>query len=518
MKNLKYIVAMLALGSLATGCKKSYLDTTPSDAVSSQNLYGTTESCFLVLDGMERLMNTTGASYLQAGGTDRANDWGESTVRFEEDNLGQDMVKTPNDYDWFSVCYNYTGIRQPTYNIAQMPWRLYYKLINSANYLIDSADFAEGPADDVNYLMGQAYAYRAYSYYKLSLYYCRTYSTPGILTTAASGLPIYLHGTTSETKGQGRSTLGELYERIVSDMDSAVARLESVSSIPGGRTQADISLATAYGIYAKVALVMNNWQKAADMADMAITKSGRQLMSQSQYKDGFNSRSNPEWMWCSTMNAAQSATLLNRNFFSFVDPSSSTSYANTGIFTGMSKDLIDVMRTLNDVRKETFTGTRQQTKFHVASADNWVYDLLYMRLAEMYLIKAEALAEISATSPEAIATLETLVNARNPGYDYESTTSRYTYAKGQNDAAYFGRTPLLKEIYLQRRIELFMEGVAYSDIQRWKSGLKRPSGSGNFTLSTAGKLTISAGSDNFLFKIAQQEMDANPALIGQQNP
>jgi hypothetical protein len=183
----------------------------------------------------------------------------------------------------------------------------------------------------------------------------------------------------------------------------------------------------------------------------------------------------------------------------------------------MSKDLLDVMRTLNDVRKETFTATRQQTKFHVATPDNWVYDLLYMRLAEMYLIKAEALAE-AGNSADAITTLETLVNARNPGYDYESTTSRYTYAKGQNDAAYFGRTPLLKEIYLQRRIELFMEGVAYSDIQRWKSGLKRPTGSGNFTISSAGKTTLPAGSNTFLFKIAQQEMDANPALNGQQNP
>jgi hypothetical protein len=400
-----------------------------------------------------------------------------------------------------------------------MPWRLYYKIVNAANYLIDSVDFAKGPANEIDYLMAQAYAYRAYSYYKLSLYYCKTYSTsPSILNTPASGLPIYLHGTTAETEGQSRSTLGEVYERIVADLDSAKARFDLVSAAPGGRTQADISKATLYGINAKVALVMNNWQEAADMADLAITTSGRQLMNRAEYKSGFNSRSNPEWMWCSTMNSTQTAGLLNRNFFSFVDPSSSTSYANTGIFTGMSKDLLDVMRTLDDVRKETFTATRQQTKFHLATPDNWVYDLLYMRLAEMYLIKAEALAELDNNSPEAIATLETLVNARNPGYDYESTTSRYTYAKGGGSGAYPGDTELLKEIYLQRRIELFMEGVAYSDIQRWKKGLKRPTGTGNFTLSSAGKTTIPAGSNSFLFKIPQQEMDSNPAMNGQQNP
>jgi len=517
MKNLKYIVATLALSSLVFSCKKSYLETTPSDAVSSQNLYGTTQSCFLVLDGIERLMNTTGASYIQEGSGQRANDWGESTVRFEEDNMGMDMVKTPNNYDWFSVCYNYTGIRQPTYNIAQMPWRLYYKIINAANYLLDSVDYALGKPDEINYLMGEAYAYRAYSYYKLTLYYCKTYSTPGILNTPISGVPIYLHGTTSETKGVGRSTLGEVYERIVSDLDSAQSRLESVVTIPSGRTQADISKAVLYGIYARVALVMNNWQKAADMADLAITTSNRQLMSQAQYKEGFNSRSNPEWMWCSTLSDAQTASFGNINFFSFVD-AASPGYASTGIFTGMSKDLFDVMRTLDDVRKETFTATRQQTKFHLANPQNWSFDLLYMRLAEMYLTKAEALAELNATSPEAIATLETLVNARNPGYDYGSSTSRYINAKGLPETNYPGRTTLLREIYLQRRIELFMEGVAYSDIQRWKIPLKRPTGTGNYTISSAGKTNIPAGSDLFLFKIAQQEMDANPALNGQQNP
>lgn len=515
----KYIVVTMAFVMLSVtfGCKKSYLDTVPSDAVSDKNLFTTTESCLLVLDGLERLMITTGASYLMEGGTTRANDWGESTIRFEEDNLGMDMPKTPNNYDWFTVCYNYTGIRQPSYNIAQMPWRLYYKLINSANQLLDHIDEAKGPDAEKEYIKGQAYAYRAYSYYKLSIYYCTTYS----LGREKPGLPIYLKGSDATTRGVGRSTVGDVYDLIISDLKAARTNLESTSTM-NGRTMSDISLATLYGIYAKVALVMNDWGTAADMADLAITTSGKTLMSAAEYKDGFNSRSNPEWMWCSTLTGTQTQDALNRCFFSFVDPTSSTSYASTGISTTMAKATLDIMRLMNDVRSQTFTSTRQQTKFHLATPDIWQYDLLYMRLAEMYLTKAEALAEQNKNA-EAIAALTTLVDARNPGYDYNSTVKRYLTANAPlpdaiNKSLASAKSDLLKEIRIQRRIELYLEGVAYADMQRWKSGLFRPSGAGNYTVSTAGVLTIPANDPRFLYKIPQQEFDANPALAGQQNP
>jgi hypothetical protein len=519
MKQIKYLSAALIAITMVSGfygCKKSYLTTNPSDAITDANLYTTTNSCYQVLDGIGRLMNTTGASYLQGGGTTRANDWGESTVRFEEDHMGIDMVDGVNAYDWFSVCYNYTGIRQPSYNIAQMPWRLYYKIINSANALLDHVDATLGPAEQIANLKGQAYAYRAYAYYKLSCYYCKSYSAPGAL--ASLGLPMYLHATTASTEGAARNTVADVYKQIISDLTAAKTSMEAGGYI-SGRPISDISLPTFYGIYSKVALVMQDWKTAEAMSSLAITSFSGRLMNQQEYLSGFNSNTNPEWMWGSALTPSQTSGLGNTNFFSFADPTNPTSYANTGLTTNMAKTTLNIMLHMTDVRLQTFTAAGQQTKFHLADKNSWTYDLLYMRLAEMYLIKAEAQAEQSETT-DAIATLTTLVKARNPTYDYNSNISRFTQANSpsNSDAAYFGATPLLKEIYLQRRIELFLEGVAYSDIQRWQCGLKRPSGTGNFGLSTAGKLSIPANDVSFLFKIPQQEMDANPAMTGQQNP
>ncbi|MFA6056604.1 MAG: RagB/SusD family nutrient uptake outer membrane protein [Taibaiella sp.] len=520
MKNNKYIlVALATILAFSYGCKKSYLETTPSSAVTDENLFVTTTSSYQVIDGISRLMNTSGASYVPLGdGNTRANDFGESAVRFEEDHMGNDMVDVTNGFDWFFYAYNYVGFRIPTYNVGQLPWRLYYKMINSANLLLDNIDKAKGPAEEIANLKGQAYAFRAYAYYKLSIYYCKTYSkADGGNNRDQMGLPLYLHGTIAATKGLPRSTVGEVYDQIVADLALARTNLEA-GGVISGRPSSDISLATFYGINAKVALVMENWQVAKDMADLAMSTFGGSLMSVAEYKAGFNSKSNPEWMWSSNVSPSQRQDMGNVNFFSFVDAAGS-GYAATGLGTNIAKATLDVMKGLNDVRATTFTATRQQTKFHLANPNSWEFDLLYMRLAEMYLIKAEAQAELGDATG-AVATLTTLVKARNPDYNYNSNVSRYTQANsvGQSDGAYFGRTSLLKEIYLQRRIELFLEGVAYADIQRWHSGLKRPSGQGNFTKSTAGTLILSPDNDGFLFKIPQQEMDANSAMAGQQNP
>jgi hypothetical protein len=521
IRNISTILVAVASIVIFYGCKKSYLDTVPSDAVTDANLYTTTTSSYQVLDGLERLMNTTGASYEPLGGGSRANDWGESTVRFEEDHLGNDMVDVTNGFDWFIVCYNYTGLRQPTYNVAQMPFRLYYKMINSANLLLDHVNptVTSGPQTEIDHIRGQAYAYRAYSYFKLSVYYCKTYNyyadgkAPGhTLDEAAKGLPIYLHGTTADTKGVGRSTMRELYAQIASDLDSAGALLNS--SGLSARSTSDISLPVYYAICAKVAMVKRDWKAASDYADQSINSFGGRIMSPAEFKQGFNSNTNPEWMWSSTLTSSQTQALLIVNFFSFVDPAS-PGYASTGLITTMAANTYNIMRTINDVRKDVFlSGGAQQSKFRLADPKAWAYNNLYMRLSEVYLMKAEALAE-QGDEANAIIALNKVVQQRNITYDYNTAGSRYITALG-NGTVYFGRTTLLQEIYLQRRIELFLEGVAYSDIQRWRSGLNRAKGVGNHP-AAAGVWAIPAEDDRFLFKIPQQEMDANPALAGQQN-
>lgn len=500
--NKMIYVTLAAVSLLAYGCKKSYLDTVPSDSVTDENLYTSTTGCYMVLNGMNRLMSTTGASLSMAGATNRHNDFGSKAVDLSDDIMGNDVVCNANDYDWFADLYNYSGPARANYAVTAIPWYFYYKIVNAANLLLANVDGAQGTQAEKDDIKGQAYAYRAWGYYRLSIYYCKTYS----LGTSNPGVPVYLTPTTDKNKGGNpRGTVGDVYKVITSDLDQATTLLQNAPSHSDDKSY--ISLATAQGIYAEVALVMQNWAKADEMSGLAISNAGgaAALMDSTAYTQGFISAANSEWMWASHLTAQQTDDYGIICFLSFVDASNPGSYAGGGAaWRKITKQLFDKIAN-SDVRKVTFATDRKQHKFYMANTSQWVYDNLYMRIAEMFLIKAEAEANLGDDGG-AISTLETLVKKRNAGYSFASTP-------------YTGGTNLLEEIYLQRRIELFLEGHSLSDIVRLKQPLARPSGSGNHSIGTALVLTLPANSNRFLFKIPQAELDASAAIgPSDQNP
>jgi hypothetical protein len=167
---------------------------------------------------------------------------------------------------------------------------------------------------------------------------------------------------------------------------------------------------------------------------------------------------------------------------------------------------------VNDIRYSVFkkpgTGTSTvpdycSIKFKLANTSSWAGDYLMMRASEMYLIEAEALARDNKTT-EAKTVLETLIKAR---------LTTYT-APTSNPA-------LLSEILLQRRLELWGEGFSLFDIKRLKTGLNRPTGSGNHGSPSFNPAiyTLPDQSPTFLMKIPQDEIDVNPNINdADQNP
>ncbi|HZH54783.1 MAG TPA: RagB/SusD family nutrient uptake outer membrane protein, partial [Sphingobacteriaceae bacterium] len=161
-----------------------------------------------------------------------------------------------------------------------------------------------------------------------------------------------------------------------------------------------------------------------------------------------------------------------------------------------------------------------QNKIRLRQAGNWAADYLFMRVAEQYLIEAEAAAKTNAEG-EAIQILEALITTRDPNYSAAGLTGQ----------------ALLDEIYLQRRIELWGEGRALLDMKRLQTGLNRPTGDGNhngwdlineenkalnFNVPATGAtnaITIPDKDPRFLWRIPQNEIDANKNLTdADQNP
>ena len=118
-------------------------------------------------------------------------------------------------------------------------------------------------------------------------------------------------------------------------------------------------------------------------------------------------------------------------------------------------------------------------------------DIPLMRVEEMYLIKAEAMAK---AGQDGKAFLENFVKTyRNPEYTCTGDVQ--------------------EEVYFQKRIELWGEGLIWFDFMRLNKNLDRRGGGFDATAV----FVINAGDPILLWRIPQTEIEANPALTDADN-
>ena len=145
-----------------------------------------------------------------------------------------------------------------------------------------------GTETEVNYIMGQAYAIRAYSYFMLAQSFARTYKGH----EGEPCCPIYVEPTVAGTEGKPRSTVQETYAQIMNDINKAVERLNGTTR----KHISHIDYATALGLQARIALVMEDWATAKKSSEEAIAVSKCTIAKVSEFK-GLNSVSAPNVMW-----------------------------------------------------------------------------------------------------------------------------------------------------------------------------------------------------------------------------
>ena len=482
--NLYTLALLLLLGS----CKKDYLETAPSDQAPTQLVFATTEGAYVAINGIYR-------AHYQAWDVDA---FAQKALDLVSDLMGNDMVVNAAGYNWFNGDYRYTSQASSVTNgRSDLTWSYYYLLINAANNIIVNVDAASGPQEDKDNIKGQALAVRANCYFNLVNYFQHTYKG----NEAKPGVPLY---TEPSSEGKPRGTVQDVYNQIIADLTAAEGLLANKSR----KHFSHITINTAQGFRARVALQMEDWATAATYANKA--RQGYVPMTTSQYLGGFSSVTNPEWMWGMQIITDQST--LFASFFSHVD-ASVFGYAQAGMAQKkITKALYDMIPA-GDVRRSAFkapgTGAGinpdyNQNKFYILDPSTWNADYVFMRAAEMYLIEAEALARQNQDAA-ARTVLEALVKTRYPAYS----------------AAGFSGAALVNEVLLQRRIELWGEGFSLLDIKRLKTGLNRPAGPGNHGAPNLSPniFTMADQDPRLLFKIPQRELDANKSMtIADQNP
>lgn len=522
----KYIFASSLLLSLAfTGCQD--LDTAPEGDVL------TTDQKEEVYElNPERADAAINAIYSQfkeympnenALGASRHNDIGYPTIMLCTDANGMDVVSDDNGYNWQGNSLTYDDHLDYTSYECQMVWNDLYNIIFSCNNAIASFD---PETDDPTFQMylGRAYATRAFCYFNLAQLYQFTY----VGNQDKPCVPLITNENSADAAANGapRATVQAIYDQIEADLETGINFLKAAED--AGATRADrryIDQSVAYGIRARVALTKQEWAAAAEAAQTAISLSdARPATIEEVSYPTFWDVSEPDWMW--GVLVEESDNVVSSGIVNWPSHMGSLNYGYANFSGGkqINKALYNTIPD-TDVRKgwwtneegtspnlsaaqqewmDTYYGGYTQVKFgpdkDVIGQSASANDVPLMRIEEMYLILAEAQA-MGGNTGTGKATLETLIQSyRDPEYTCTAASA----------------TDIQEEIYRQRRIELWGEGLIWYDIMRLNKDVDRR-GAGFPQPSSV--YHIPAGSNILLWRIPQNEINSNQALTeGDNNP
>ncbi|WP_108422680.1 RagB/SusD family nutrient uptake outer membrane protein [Flagellimonas amoyensis] len=492
MKSIHVKLAIAIPLMLLVGCGKDYLEETPSEFLTQEQVGEAASVNPAVIEGTISGIYST-MFEVGSGGTTGHDDFGHKGYDIYSDFLSGDMALSVSTYGWyraditeFQATTDYTRTRN------YIVWRYYYRIVRSANLVIDALggnDFVP-ELEENKYLMGQAKAIRAHSYFYLTQYFANSYDP------SAEILPLY--DDPADLNGP-KVTTSEIYALMEKDLDDAISLLDGFAR--GSKSQVDKSV--AQGILAYVlASKGDSHQEVMNLTEEVINNYGYTLMSAEEITGGFNNLNTPGWMWGVDLTVDSGLDLVSwwgqMDLFTY-------SYAWAGDAKAIDIDLYNAIPA-NDALKAQFSepvGAYEDlmplNKFYdpnrvIGGQANITTDYIYMRVAEMYLLHAEAAAKAGNTSA-AQTMLKALLNERLPSTAYVDGLS------GQ---------ALLDEIYLQTRIELWGEGKSYLSLKRNQGTVVR----GANHLSNVG-VPISYDDERLTFEIPISEIQNNPFISTQ---
>jgi hypothetical protein len=439
------------------------------------------------------------------------------------------VYKIGYDYFMYFAEQSYLG----NWLLQSVIWYRYYYLIKKADIVLSAAAINNDPAD--NEYVGDAYNFRAYAYEELAACYepraTGTEYDARIESDGVAGLtvPIVTEQTSElEARNNPRAPFYEMYRFINNDLNRAEEYLADVHSATNGKTHT--CLGVTYGLKARFWLTLaTRFQKHPDelaqqvsaegsyeqydklgissaldcyklaekYARLAINE-GFTPLNKTQWfdpKTGFNTP-NSSWMWCISIASSDALTSLDwRSWMSYISPEALWGVASytykayrmidANLYKSIQSD--DWRKTTwidpSDVASEsaynekyasgtnlTFSQWSQYDaytsfKFHPANGDcttstnGIAVSIPLMRVEEMYFIEAEAKVYTEGVAAGAAA-LTSFMNT------YRTNSGGFTCYDGTEEL-------VIEDIFNQKRIEFWGEGVVYFDYRRLEHSIKR---------------------------------------------
>ena len=515
MKKIKYIASAL-MATAIVGCSDMNTEPLGSTVTTDQKAEAAASNPARV----EASVNAISAMFYDFGkNLDESyhNDLKYPFVMLATDCRGMDLVSDAIGYNWFSSAVDYSDLN---YNgtFTYMYWTTFYKQLNTVNNVAALIDPATED-DQLMYYLAQALAVRAFDYFYLAQMYQQTYvgneNKPCVPLITEANMDV------AATDGCKRASVEEIYTQIMKDLDAAIAMLEKTTVKRADKRYVDA--AVAYGIRARVNLVMNNWAEAAADAAKAIELTESTPYTADQVKKpGMTEIEDNSWMW--GMLVAETDRPVTSGICNWPSHMGTFGYgyASVGAWRKISVSLYDAIPA-TDVRKGWFLDENASSPYLTAEQVNYVAnneippythvkfgtykdelgtstnanDIPLMRVEEMYLIEAEALAMAGDPANGAAKLQEFVTTYRDAAYTCTATEAD----RVQN------------AVWMQRRIELWGEGFSYFDILRLNKGVDRR-GTG---FEAAYVYNIPAGDPALIYRIPKTEIEGNPALSENDN-
>ncbi len=496
-KIFKYTLMGLLGVMMLSACSEDRLETTPSTAVATGSMSQSSSQAIAAIDGIYRFMYSTGYT----SGWEHE-EFGITAINLAADLMGEDHIQSKSGSGWFYYDYQYNVKGDFTHNAGRPygVWNFFYTIISNANYITSAEETMQGDPSDVKYVVGQAYALRAFSYFMLAQWYARTY----VGHESEPCVPLYTEPTTKDTQGKARETVAKVYEQINSDITKAEELLTASDRVRDSKSH--LGLGEVYGIHARIAQVMEDWNTALTCAEKAISEAqseGISIASVSQFK-GLNSVAAANCMWGMKIISDQAG--MYASFFTHMDKDMGKYGANAP--QQITKSLYKMMGDSDERRAwwnpaDANNGDNgyQQEKFKFVNYQTWEGDYVLMRIEEMYLVKAEAECMLGDDAA-AQQTLVSLIQTRDKNYECTKTGKEL----GTVSSEFTGS--LREEIIKQRRIELWSEFGRIYDLRRLHQGFTRTTDDGH-PASCIVDGTEDPESYKWVMVIPQSEFDGN---------
>lgn len=357
---------------------------------------------------------------------------------------------------------------------AEFAWRDSYITINRANTVLSALD--KLPADDKNTVEGEALFIRGSVYFELAKKYGKFWGDGDNATNLACPLVLTPTNSISDQDNRPRASVADVYARAITDL----TRAETI--LPAGTNGIRANKSMAAAMLARIYLAQGRYAEARDAANRVITSANNYRLA-ANFADAFNENAagfaNEVVYRLAILETDITGTNGGVNqMCRFFSPAGSGGRGDIRI---QAKHL--ALYDTADVRGRFFVtaaGNRFSRKYAVtglATVDQYL-DIPVIRIAEMYLTRAECNARLSSSTGS--APLEDV--------------NRIRRRAGLTELASVDLAAILRE----RRLELAFEGQRLWDLKRTRTNVNAQ---------------FPWNSPKLVFPIPQREMDTNKQLV-----